>query len=69
MGMAENTSRWFTPWRERAPVQQDDPADMGTAFGLEMTLMPLAAEVADRDGSARKTGWIQRLTERRTTNP
>jgi hypothetical protein len=65
MGMAENTSRWFAPWRERAPVQQDDPADMGTAFGLEMSLTPFSAEAATPTSGTAKAGWLQRLAERR----
>jgi hypothetical protein len=31
-------SRWFAGWRTEAKPMQDDPADLGTAFGLEMSL-------------------------------
>jgi hypothetical protein len=65
MGKAEITSHWFARWRERAPVEQDDPADMGTAFGLEMTLIPLAPEAHSSATAAAKPGWMQRLAEHR----
>ncbi len=61
---AGTPNRWFTGWRfaERAP--QDDPADLGTAFGLDMSLDPDWAEPA-APPVARPPGWVQRLTARR----
>ncbi|MFO1292497.1 MAG: hypothetical protein U1F07_05385 [Rubrivivax sp.] len=34
---------WYAPWRsvERAPADESDPADLGTAFGLDLSLQPL----------------------------
>jgi hypothetical protein len=62
MNKTDNSSRWFGAWRD-APQPEQDPADMGTAFGLEMTLepqtMPSAAEPQDAP-----MGWIQRLANR-----
>jgi hypothetical protein len=55
---------------------QDDPADLGTAFGLEMSLGEAAADAA-RDApsaapaqvaGARRQGLVQRLTGRRKTS-
>ena len=58
--------RWFTGWRlaERAP--QNDPADLGTAFGLDMSLDPdWAASPAAAAPVARSPGWVRRLATRR----
>jgi len=37
----DRTPPWYAPWRrvERARAE-DDPADHGTAFGLELSLTP-----------------------------
>ena len=55
-------NRWFTGWRfgDRAP--RNDPADQGTAFGLDMSLADCAA--AEAALAARAPGWVQRLTAR-----
>lgn len=48
MNTPEARPRWFHAWgiplgfaSERAPVSQPDFADLGTAFGLDMSLMEL----------------------------
>lgn len=34
--------RWLTPWRSRRPrgAQPSEPADLGTAFGLDAAIDP-----------------------------
>ncbi|GMV45700.1 MAG: hypothetical protein AMXMBFR66_10980 [Pseudomonadota bacterium] len=34
---------WYAPWRsvERAAADETDAADLGTAFGLDLSLQPL----------------------------
>lgn len=55
--------RWFASWRVTGRLPQIDPADLGTAFGLDMSLDPdwtvPAAPVS------RTPGWVRRLTARR----
>jgi hypothetical protein len=74
MNKAAPPTRWFAPWRRAAPVQQDDPADLGTAFGLEMSLSEAAAKDAAPQAPAaatknliRKPSLMRRLTGRRPT--
>jgi hypothetical protein len=71
-------TRWFAGWRTDAKPMQDDPADLGTAFGLEMSLnahgvlveqnsQPNAnAAAAATDASpSRRAGLMQRLAGHR----
>ncbi len=56
--------RWFPAWRAHSPPADTDAADLGTAFGLDLSLdemahSPRPAPVAPRPG------WISRLTNRR----
>jgi len=66
MDKSDAPRRWFGLWRtvERAP--EDDPADLGTAFGLDLSLSELGDEqplpALPMDG---KPGWMQRMTPRR----
>jgi hypothetical protein len=60
---------WYAPWRSAAePSAADDPADLGTAFGLDLSLdpMPRAADdaAAAPEDDAR---WVQRPDARRKT--
>jgi hypothetical protein len=52
MRRPESPAPWYAPWRAAAPAedqtqwletQQVDPADVGTAFGLDLA-MPLPTE-------------------------
>jgi hypothetical protein len=66
MAKPETTSRWFSNWRMPTAVPEHDPADLGTAFGLDLSLederpQP-AAPVAP---VARQPGWMSRLAARR----
>jgi hypothetical protein len=67
MNKAEAPPRWYAPWRSAA-VLHDDPADLGTAFGLDLSL----ADSEDADGTTaagpRRAGWMQRWKARRQTS-
>jgi hypothetical protein len=63
MGNKETPHRWFNGWRSPPRPQEDDPADMGTAFGLDLSLSEPAALPATP--AERRPGWVQRLAERR----
>ena len=66
MKWSDPPQRWFGHWRavERRP--QDDPADFGTAFGLDLSLGECADEPAPpRRPMDGKTGWMQRIVARR----
>ena len=57
--------RWFSGWRTREAPDVDDPADMGTAFGLDLSLNELPHEAAAAAGAdGQSPGWMQRLTGR-----
>ena len=58
------TARWYTPWRNRT-VKRDDPADYGTAFGLDMSLEPLSElEGAAQTAPAARRSWVPRWATR-----
>ncbi len=59
-------NRWFAPWRA-ASTPLDDPADLGTAFGLDLSMAPPAGPGgADAARStARRGGWVRRWMARR----
>ncbi len=65
--MSSNAARsqpWFKSWRATArPAPDTDPADLGTAFGLDLSM-------GDSDPAPPHTGempadWTWRLAERR----
>jgi hypothetical protein len=61
---AAHPPRWFSAWRTAArPVQGVDPADQGTAFGLDMSMAETAPESAPP--GERRAGWVRRLADRR----
>jgi hypothetical protein len=62
MDKALTSRRWFGSWRSVERPAQDDPADLGTAFGLDLSLSELPHEPLP---AARRPGWVQRLAERR----
>ena len=61
---AVGSQRWFQAWRSGPRRTPDhDPADLGTCFGLELSLSepaPLATP-----GPEKRPGWVRRLTGRR----
>jgi hypothetical protein len=67
MNKPGSPSRWYQPWRSADARKPVDPADLGTCFGLELSL---AAEHDSKPApktavTARRMGWMQRLTSRR----
>ena len=75
MGMAPPPSSFFRRLLARpAPPVYEDPADMGTAFGLEASLSPLddlepgddspPYGVRDADEDDTPMGWLGRRTAR-----
>lgn len=50
-------------WLRQAKVSAEDPepADFGTAFGLDMSLLPPDATAAEPEPDAAPTAWLQRL--------
>jgi len=66
MDKSDAPRRWFGHWRtvERSP--QDDPADLGTAFGLDLSLSDLGDELpAPPSALEGKVGWMQRMMPKR----
>jgi hypothetical protein len=62
---AVDPQRWFSIWRSAdRPAPDTDPADLGTAFGLEMSMLEVPAE-APSPPAAGRTAWVRRLTTRR----
>ena len=54
--------RWFSGWRaSAAPTADDDPADLGTAFGLDLSLNELHDLPAPTAPVERRAGWMRRL--------
>ncbi len=77
MSKAETNSRWYAPWRQARAADEDDAADMGTAFGLDLSIaseFPLPAEApaaappdaapVDAAPAPARGGWIRRLALR-----
>lgn len=61
---AVNPQRWFRTWRSAArPSPGTDPADFGTAFGLEMSMLETPPEPAAT--TERRFGWMHRLKTHR----
>ena len=65
MNKAESTSRWYTPWRRDEARRDDDPADFGTAFGLDLSMAEPEPAAAKRPPPPAREGWMRRLAARR----
>ena len=65
MNKAAPSHRWFAGWRAAQRPAQDDPADLGTAFGLDLSLRELVHEPLPPEPVARRPGWVARLAARR----
>jgi hypothetical protein len=66
MTKAATPPRWFHNWRAATPPVVHDPADLGTAFGLDLSLNEIAHEPpAHAMPVARSAGWVSRLSLRR----
>ncbi len=64
MNKPAHPHRWFTGWRAAPRPVEDDPADLGTAFGLDLSMLPPAAEPPP-EATRPAQGWVQRMTARR----
>lgn len=58
---------WYAPWRSAAePVESEDPADLGTAYGLDLSVDPLPRPPGDAAATPPEDGrWVQRPGVRR----
>jgi hypothetical protein len=66
MPKSDKSRRWFGFWRSADRRAQDDPADFGTAFGLDLSLSRLAEDApAEPAPMGVEQGWMQRLLARR----
>jgi hypothetical protein len=65
MNKPVHSPRWYAPWRQVETRAADDPADVGTAFGLELSLAAEAAPSRTAVSPSRRQGWMQRLSARR----
>lgn len=63
MNKADSSPRWYAPWRQGEKRLADDPADLGTAFGLDLSLTPESTKAEPPEDS--QPGWMQRLVARR----
>ncbi len=61
---ARSPTRWFTAWRARPAVAPaPDPADFGTAFGLDLSI--LGDDAPPRTVPVAPQGWRARWAARR----
>lgn len=65
MNKPAHTHRWFSGWRSAPRPAEEDPADYGTAFGLDLSLHDLRAEPAPPVVAKAQAGWVRRLAARR----
>lgn len=64
MTKAVTSNRWFSGRRAPERQQESDPADLGTAFGLDLSLS-VAPDVPPPPAEERRAGWVRRLADRR----
>jgi len=65
MSKAGTPQRWFGRWRSRERPADIDAAELGTAFGLDLSLNELPHEPRQPAAPARPPGWLSRLAARR----
>jgi hypothetical protein len=58
---------WYAPWRSRV-TSEDDPADLGTAFGLDLSLQAAPTPMPATQATPRE-GWVRRWAARRKLPP
>ena len=59
--------RWLSASRAGRRPEADDPADMGTAFGLDLSLADAAPSTAAPAAVVSRAGWLRRAFPGRTT--
>ncbi|MBX3599087.1 MAG: hypothetical protein KF863_00585 [Rubrivivax sp.] len=60
MNEADRSPRWFHLGRDEPAPAADDPADLGTAFGLDLSLQR-AQEAGAEPAAVAGTGWLPHL--------
>lgn len=68
MKKAATPARWYHAWQPRRTAADDDAADMGTAFGLDMSIPDDVAETPSGSPATRRdSGFMARWNNRRKT--
>jgi hypothetical protein len=69
MKKAASPARWYHAWQPRRGEVDDDAADMGTAFGLDMSIPDDLDQTATINAAAkqRDSGFMARWNNRRKT--
>ena len=68
MKKADSPVRWYHAWQPQRAQVDDDAADMGTAFGLDMSIPDDIAETPSNSPPARRdAGFMARWNNRRKT--
>ena len=68
MKKAESPARWYHAWQPRRAENDDDAADMGTAFGLDMSIPDDLAEPPPAVSATRRDpSFMARWNNRRKT--
>jgi hypothetical protein len=65
MNKSTTEPRWYQPWRRPEARALEDPADLGTCFGMEVSLSAQASAVKAVE-PPRRLGWVQRLAAKRS---
>lgn len=66
MSKAATPNRWFQNWRPSPQPADMDPADLGTAFGLDLSLNEIPHEPPVTVAPAfPRPSWVGRLALRR----
>lgn len=66
MSLRTTPGRLFDLWRRRRDGTMADAADLGTAFGLEVTLIPDDEPAARPERRGVGASWLRRLVRRGT---
>ena len=68
MKKAETPARWYHAWQPHRADLDDDAADMGTAFGLDMSIADdVAPATSNSTAKRRDAGFMARWNNRRKT--
>jgi hypothetical protein len=60
--MANAPDDWFLArWLSGGVAPEPEPADLGTAFGLDISVQPLPAEPAAAAADVHPGGWLERM--------
>lgn len=66
MNKAPHPTPWYQPWRAGRRAADADAADLGTAFGLDLSLDHWQdGEHGATPAVPRRPGWLARWTTRR----